>query len=112
MTMNEKKILFTFGCPNCEATVTRLCYAASIAVDPTARKLIMELARKLNATDDEWYRNFFYNMRAEAEYPTLRQYQQEYRKRQSVAERLDKFSQQERYNGRFRIRKEFSDQTE
>ena len=113
MTRNEKRILFTFGCPNREATVERLCYAAALAVDLSARKQMMVLAKKLNEElSDEQYRNFFYLMRADAEYPTLRQYQQDYRNRQSVAERLEKISQQERYKGRYRSRKGFSDQTE
>lgn len=92
MRMNEMKTLFTFGCPNREATVIRLRYAAALAVDPIAKKQMMELSNKLdNDFTDEQYRNYFYNMRARAEYPTLRQNQQDYRKRQSVAERLDKF---------------------
>ena len=113
MTRNEMKILFTFGCADREATVTRLFYVGSVTVDPSARKQILELAKKLHeGMSDEHYRNFFYWMRADAEYPTLRQYQQDYRKRQSVAERLEKISQQERYEGRYRSRNGFSDQTE
>lgn len=38
MSMNDKKILFTFGCPNRGLTVTRLRHAAALAVDPTAKK--------------------------------------------------------------------------
>ena len=85
----------------------------SIMPDFAARKQILELAKKLHERMlDEQYRNFFHWMRADAEYPTLRQYQQDYRQRQSVAERLDRISQQERYKGRYRNRKGFSDQTE
>ena len=55
---------------------------------------MMELSNELdNDFTDEQYRNYFYNMRARAEYPTLRKYQQDFRKRQSVAERLDRISQ-------------------
>ena len=92
MRMNEMKTLFTFGCPNREATVIRLRYAAALAVDPAAKKQMMELSSELdNDFTDEQYRNYFYNIRARAEYSMLRQYQQDYRNRQSVAERLDKF---------------------
>ena len=113
MTRNEMKILFTFGCADREATVTRLFYVGSVTVDPSARKQILELAKKLHeGTSDEHYRNFFYWMRADAEYPTLRQYQQDYRKRQSVAERLEKISQQEHYKGRYRSRNGFNEPTE
>lgn len=68
MSMNEKKILFTFGCPNRDLTVERLRHAAALAVDPAAKKQIYGLALKLNDENcDGWYRNFFYNMRLEME---------------------------------------------
>ena len=47
MSMNEKKILFTFGCPKRELTVERLRHAAALAVDPTAKKAFFSLAVKL-----------------------------------------------------------------
>ena len=46
MTRNEMKILFTFGCADREATVTRLFYVGSVTVDPSARKQILELAKR------------------------------------------------------------------
>ena len=68
MTMNEKKILFAFGCPNRGLTVERLRHAAALAVDPTAKKDFFTLAIKLNEeANDDGYRNFFYNMRLEFE---------------------------------------------
>ena len=68
MSMNEKKMLFTFGCPNRDLTVERLRHAAALAVDPIAKKDFFSLAIKLNEdATDEWYRNFFYNMRLEVE---------------------------------------------
>lgn len=113
MTRNEMKILLTFGCPNREATVKRLYYAAALAAAPRAIMQMLELAKKLDNEElDEWYRNFYYALRAETEYPMLHLYQQDCRKRQGVAERLDRISRQERYNGRFRIQKEFDSQTE
>lgn len=39
MTTNEKKALYAFGCPNREATVERLRYAAGLVTDPVAKKL-------------------------------------------------------------------------
>lgn len=113
MTRNEMNILFTFGCADRKATVTRLFYVGSITVDPTARKMILELAKKLHeGMLDEQYRNFFYWMRLEAEYPMLHLKNRDKHNRKSVAERLDRISQQERYKGRYRNRKGFSDQTE
>ena len=64
MSMNEKKMLFAFGCPNRDLTVERLRHAAALAVDPAAKKALFSLAVKLyeDATDEQ-YRNFYYNMR-------------------------------------------------
>ena len=75
MSINEKKILFAFGCPKRELTIARLRHAAALAVDPTAKKDFFSLAIKLNedATDD-WYRNFFYNMRLEVEHTPHHKY--------------------------------------
>lgn len=68
MSMNDKKILFTFGCPNRGLTVTRLRHAAALAVNPTAKKDFFRLAVMLNEeSTDDGYRNFFYNMRLEVE---------------------------------------------
>jgi hypothetical protein len=69
MSMNEKKALYAFGCPNREATVERLRFAATLAPDPAAKKLFFTLAVKLSDEDcDKWYRCFFYNMRLEVEH--------------------------------------------
>lgn len=68
MSMNEKKALYAFGCPNREATVERLRYAAALAPDPAAKKLFYTLAVKLSDEDcDRWYRCFLCNMRRELE---------------------------------------------
>ena len=37
MSMNEKKILFTFGCPKRELTVERLRHAAALTLPPRKR---------------------------------------------------------------------------
>lgn len=64
MSMNEKKALYAYGCPNREATVERLRFAAALAPDPAAKKLFFTLAVKLSDEScDRWYRCFFYNMR-------------------------------------------------
>ena len=60
MSMNEKKALYAFGCPNREATVERLRFVAALAPDPVAKKLFFTLAVKLSDEDCErWYRCFF-----------------------------------------------------
>ena len=69
MSMNEKKALYAFGCPNREATVERLRFAAALAPDPAAKKLFFTLAVKLSDEDcNKWYRCFYYNMRLEVEH--------------------------------------------
>ena len=68
MSMNEKKALYAFGCPNREAAVERLRYVAALAPDPAAKKLFYMLSAKLDDEScDSWYRCFFYNMRLEVE---------------------------------------------
>ena len=98
MSMNEKKILFTFGCPNRDLTVERLRHAAALAVDPAAKKEFFTLAIKLSDEDlTDWYRNFYYNMRLDMERmphhkympdsqpvpvePTVREYRKRYMER-------------------------------
>ena len=38
ISMNEKKALYAFGCPNRDATVERLRLVAALAPDPAAKK--------------------------------------------------------------------------
>ena len=66
MSMNEKKALYAFGCPNREATVERLRLVAALAPDPAAKKLFFTLAVKLSDEDcDRWYRCFLNSVRRE-----------------------------------------------
>lgn len=68
MSMNEKKVLYAFGCPNREATVKRLRLVAALAPDPAAKKLFYMLSVKLSDEScDRWYRCFLYNLRRELE---------------------------------------------
>ena len=68
MTINEKKILFAFGCPNREVTVQRLLLVANLSLEITVKKALITLADKLdNGNLDKWYRCFFYNMKLEME---------------------------------------------
>lgn len=68
MSMNEKKALYAFGCPNREATVKRLRMAVALSPDPATKKLFCTLAEKLCGEHaDKWYRCFFYHLRLEME---------------------------------------------
>ena len=46
MNLKEMKTLYTFGCPNREATVERLRYVAALTPDPAAKKLFYMLSVK------------------------------------------------------------------
>ena len=64
MNLKEMKTLYTFGCPNREATVERLRYVAALTPDPAAKKLFYMLSVKLSDEKcDKWYRRFYYNLR-------------------------------------------------
>ena len=68
LNINEKKALYTFGCPNHKATVDRLRLLAAITPDPAAGKLFCNLAVKLSAVGvGKWYRCFFHTLRMEME---------------------------------------------
>lgn len=66
MTMNQKKALYAFGCPDREATVNRFCTLAELAPDPAVKRFFLAIAREMNApTADCWYRCMFFNLRLE-----------------------------------------------
>lgn len=48
LNINEKKALYTFGCPNHRATVDRLQLLAAITPDPVTGELFNDLAIKLS----------------------------------------------------------------
>lgn len=47
MTMNQKKALYAFGCPNREATVNRFCTLAELAPDPAVKHFFLAIAREM-----------------------------------------------------------------
>ena len=51
LNINEKKALYTFGCPNHRATVDRLQLLAAITPDPVAGELFNDLAIKLSTEE-------------------------------------------------------------
>ena len=71
MNLKEMKTLYTFGCPNREATVERLRYVAALTPDPAAKKLFYMLSVKLSDEKcDKWYSpaiiNYKHKLYAEA----------------------------------------------
>lgn len=68
MNIFEKKALYSFGCPNHEATVDRLQMIAAIAPDYETQKFFLGLAIKLDTDDAKhWYQRFFRTLREEME---------------------------------------------
>lgn len=68
MNIFEKKALYSFGCPNHEATVDRLQMIAAIAPDYETQKFFLGLAIKLDTDDAKhWYQHFFHTLREEME---------------------------------------------
>ncbi len=70
LNINEKKALYTFGCPNHRAThratVDRLQMLAAITPDPVAGELFNDLAIKLSTEEaHDWYRRFYRTLRME-----------------------------------------------
>jgi len=66
LNINEKKALYTFGCPNLWATVDRLQLLAAMTPDPVAGELFNDLAIKLSTEEaHDWYRRFYRTLRME-----------------------------------------------
>ncbi|MDD6577624.1 hypothetical protein ACTNCE_01010 [Dorea longicatena] len=66
LSRKEKKILYAFGCPSRNNTVTRLKWLAAMAVDPEAKRRMLGLARKIDIeTGESWYEAFYHHMRRE-----------------------------------------------
>ncbi len=66
LNINEKKVLYTFGCHNLRATVERLQLLAAITPDPAAGELFNDLAIKLSIEKaHNWYRRFYPMLRME-----------------------------------------------
>ena len=66
LSIQEKKILYAYACPNHHNTVTRLKWLTALTVDPEAKGQILHLTRKIEAEIDEsWYDSFYRCLRKE-----------------------------------------------
>lgn len=66
LDIEEKKILYAFGCDNYRNTVTRLKYLTVLTVDRGTKCRILELAKKMEnerGNAEKWYSCFYYNLR-------------------------------------------------
>lgn len=68
LNIEEKKILYAFGCGNLENTVHRLKWITALTVDAKAKRRVLCLARKLDRENvGEWYPCFYRHLRLEME---------------------------------------------
>ena len=76
LNIEEKKVLYAFGCPSFDNTVKRLKYLTSLTVDPEVKHMMLELAKKIDSKEAEgWYRCFYHQLRSEMDsYFRARQY--------------------------------------
>ena len=60
LSIQEKKVLYAFACPNHHNTVTRLKWLTALTVDSKAKRWMLELARKMeNEVEERWYLCFY-----------------------------------------------------
>ena len=76
LSIQEKKILYAFACPNHHNTMTRLKWLTALTVDPKAKRWMLELARKMeNEVEEHWYLCFYQQLRMEmAKYYKAKKY--------------------------------------
>ena len=68
LNIEEKKILYAFGCRSYENTVRRLKWVTALTVDEKVKRRILYLARKLDdGGTGEWYPCFYRHLRLEME---------------------------------------------
>lgn len=68
LNMEEKKILYAFGCRSHENTVYRLKWVTALTVDAKVKRRIYCLAKKLDSAGaGEWYPRFYQHLCMEME---------------------------------------------
>lgn len=66
LNLEEKKLLYTYGCPNHHNTVIRLKWVTSLTVDPEMKRRMLGLVRKIDSESvANWYPRFYRHLRME-----------------------------------------------
>ncbi|HIT87039.1 MAG TPA: hypothetical protein IAB62_04655 [Candidatus Coprocola pullicola] len=66
LSIQEKKVLYAFACPNYYNRVTRLKWLTGLTVDPQTKRRMLKLARKMETEMSEsWYNGFYHHLRME-----------------------------------------------
>ena len=61
-SVKEKEVLYAYACLDYHNTVTRLKWLTALAVDPEAKRWMLELARKIDIGEDEDTYPIFYRL--------------------------------------------------
>ena len=64
LSIQEKKVLYAFACPNYYNRVTRLKWLTGLTVDPQTKRRMSELSRKMEMSES-WYKGFYHHLRME-----------------------------------------------
>jgi hypothetical protein len=66
LNIEEKKVLYAFGCSDLQNTVERLKYLTAMTVDPEAKHLFLGMTRRMERekNEDAYYR-YYYHLRLE-----------------------------------------------
>ena len=68
LSIQEKKVLYAFACPNHHNTVTRLKWLTALTVDSKAKRWMLELARKMETeVEESQHEAFYHRLRREME---------------------------------------------
>jgi hypothetical protein len=66
LQIEEKKVLYAFGCSDLTNTVTRLKHLTAMTVDPEVKHMFLGLARKVDReSNEDAYYKFYYCLRLE-----------------------------------------------
>ena len=76
LSVQEKKVLYAFACPNYHNTVTRLKWLTGLTGEPIVKCWMLELARMSeNEVEEHWYLCFYQQLRMEmAKYYDAKKY--------------------------------------
>ena len=68
LTLEERKVLYAYGCTNHHNTITRLKWLTALAVDRDSKRKLLRLAQKIDhKISEENYQAFYFYIRTQME---------------------------------------------
>ena len=68
LTLEERKVLYVYGCTNHHNTITRLKWLTMLAVDQDSKRLLLRLTQKIEyKIGEENYQAFYFYIRTQME---------------------------------------------